>query len=287
MVAMAPHIPAAPQYGAFYGQVTRRRELPDLTVTETIYPPCYDVPVHRHQLPWFAFVLEGSFVETFGSKSVECKPLTLLYRLAEDCHGDRSGERGGRCITVEMKKAFFEQATQCASSLAHSAEFEGGLLPMLALRLHDEFTSTDSVAPLAIEGLTLELVAESSRRSILVTSQVPPIWIKRAVEMVRERFREDFSLADMASELGIHPVQLARTFRKHYGSSVGEYVRKLRVEYAYNQLMSTDLPIVDIGLAAGFCDQAHFGRIFKRLTGLSPKQLRVSSRSRFFPYRSS
>jgi AraC family transcriptional regulator len=50
------------------------------------------------------------------------------------------------------------------------------------------------------------------------------------------------------------------------------------VEYAYNELIATDSPIVDIALATGFCDQAHFCRTFKRLTGMNPSELRSLQR---------
>jgi AraC family transcriptional regulator len=53
----------------------------------------------------------------------------------------------------------------------------------------------------------------------------------------------------------------------------------LRIEYACNELATTESPIVDIALSAGFCDQSHFTRTFKRLTGLVPSQYRDALRT--------
>lgn len=276
---MAANPVVAPRYGTFYGEVTKRREFPKLTLTETAYPAGYEVPRHRHALPWLGFVLEGRMFEIFPKKTIECKPLTLLYRTGEDWHSDRSGKHRSRALTVEMKESFFETVLQPYPILHHSAEFDGGLLPNLLLRLYQEFLSMDEVSALAIEGLTLELVAESHRRSTVVTREAPPLWAKRAMEIVRQRFTQNLSLTNIASEIGTHPVQLARGFRRYYGYSVGEYVRKLRVDYAYDQLVTTSAPIVEIGLAAGFCDQPHFCRLFKRLIGTSPSELRIAWRS--------
>jgi AraC family transcriptional regulator len=277
---MATSSTPAPQYGSFYGQVTKRRVLPRLTLTETSYPPGYKVPVHRHPLPWLGFVVEGAMYEVFQKKTVECKPLTLLYRIGDDWHADRSGNCCSRALTVEMRDSFFNSIVQTRGMLEHSAEFGGGLLPTLMLRLYEEFSSVDDVSELAIEGLTLELIAESHRRSTMVTGEIPPVWVRRAADLVRQRFAEGLSLTEIACEINTHPVQLARAFRRYYGYSVGEYVRKLRIDYAYAELTTTDTPMVDIGLAAGFCDQAHFGRTFKKLTGRNPSELRISSRSR-------
>jgi AraC family transcriptional regulator len=55
-------------------------------------------------------------------------------------------------------------------------------------------------------------------------------------------------------------------------------VRQLRIEYACHELAASDTPIVQIALAAGFCDQSHFTRTFKRLIGVAPSQYRESVR---------
>src|SRR6266478_4053734 len=133
---MAARSVRLPQYGTFYGEITKRHEFLELTLTETAYPPGYRVPVHHHELPWFGFVLEGSIVEILGKRSFHCKPLTLLFRVPDDSHANQSGNVGSRCLTVELKDSFFRSFVQCSGILPHSAEFDGGLLPTLMLRLY-------------------------------------------------------------------------------------------------------------------------------------------------------
>jgi AraC family transcriptional regulator len=57
-------------------------------------------------------------------------------------------------------------------------------------------------------------------------------------------------------------------------------MRKLRIEFACRRLTNTDAPLVEIALAAGFADQSHFSRAFKRETGRSPAEFRKSARPR-------
>ena len=82
------------------------------------------------------------------------------------------------------------------------------------------------------------------------------------------------SLGALAQAVGVHPVTLARGFRRTYGCSVGEYLRHLRIVEAARQLHDTDLPLASIATSAGFADQSHFSNVFKQQTGLSPSAFR-------------
>jgi AraC-like DNA-binding protein len=103
-----------------------------------------------------------------------------------------------------------------------------------------------------------------------------PKWLERVKNILEQRFAEPFKLSEIAAEAGVHPVHLAREFRKHYGTSVGEYVRRVRIEYACRELMDSNAAVTNIAFAAGFADQSHFSRTFKRLCGTTPGKYRAS-----------
>ena len=136
----------------------------------------------------------------------------------------------------------------------------------------------DTAASLIIEGLTLEIMAETARHSAQSIERTIPTWLKRAKELLRERFAENLTLEQIASEVGIHPVHLASVFRRKYHCTVGEYIRQLRIEYACREIEKGELPLAIIALEAGFANQGHFSTSFKRLTGLTPVSYRNSFR---------
>jgi AraC family transcriptional regulator len=72
----------------------------------------------------------------------------------------------------------------------------------------------------------------------------------------------------------VHSVHLARQFKRTFGWTVGDYVRRLRVEFVCQQL-ETGKPLAELALRAGFSDQSHLTRIFKRFTGQTPGEYRA------------
>ena len=85
-------------------------------------------------------------------------------------------------------------------------------------------------------------------------------------------------LATVADAVGVHPAHLARTFRRRLGVTPGEYLRRLRLERAIALLASSDEPIADVAVGAGFYDQSHLTNALRNVTGLTPAELRRARR---------
>jgi AraC-like DNA-binding protein len=67
---------------------------------------------------------------------------------------------------------------------------------------------------------------------------------------------------------------LAREFRRHFCCTAGEYVRRLRVDFACRALLQSDTALIEIAVNAGFSDQSHFTRTFRAAMGMAPAQFR-------------
>ena len=95
------------------------------------------------------------------------------------------------------------------------------------------------------------------------------------------RAEDCVGLVELAGAVGVHPTHLARVFRAHYGVSVGEYGRRLKVERAAKEVARSDTPLNVIALRAGFADQSHFTRVFKRYVGTTPARFRAETLGTF------
>jgi AraC family transcriptional regulator len=158
-------------------------------------------------------------------------------------------------------------------SLEASMVFRRRRANWLARHLYEEFRADDPAGRLAIEGLALALVADAAR----VDGRRPrpaPRWVGRAVEILRSAPEDPPGLAAIAAEVGVHPVHLARVFRRRHGCSIGEYARRLRVERAAEALRDTGLPIGRLAHQLGYSDHSHFSRSFRHATGFSPSEYR-------------
>lgn len=263
--------------GCFYGSISKTIATPAFRLTETAYPAASQLPRHSHEAAYFCFVITGSFSERYESHSRSCRPSTLVFHPAGETHSDYF-HTGARCFNVQLESGWLERIRQHSSVINAPADFCDERLSFLAGRLHREFSEMDDFSALAMEGLTLEIVAETSRRAANKSGTRPPRWLRKAREILDERFEENLSLVALSEAVSVHPVHLAREFRRFYHCTAGEYARVRRIEFARRQLVSTNLSFCDIALACGFFDQSHFARAFKKFTGLTPTEYRAALR---------
>jgi len=239
-----------------------------LVLSELRFPGGYDQPSFEPELPYLAIVLDGALVKSFQRRSRELAGGTAITIPAGAAHSARFGRAGARIVLVTF-------AREDEAAVDRIAELRERELVWLAWRLAAELRAADAAAPLAAEGLALELLAATTREKERDRERRrPPAWLASAEELLRARVREKVTLGELAQTAGVHPAHLARAFRTHYGSSVGEYGRRLRLAWAAAELARGERPLAEIAVEAGFADQSHFTRVFKRHVGSTPAQYR-------------
>jgi len=105
----------------------------------------------------------------------------------------------------------------------------------------------------------------------------PAAWLHHAIEHLRATCDQAHSLTRLAECAGVHPVYFARVFRRWTGMSVGEYLRRCRVDRAVSALAKNEAGAAALAQRLGFSDQSHFTRAFRRETGTTPAAFRRST----------
>lgn len=162
-------------------------------------------------------------------------------------------------------------------SLCTRAAIEGGISPEEGYRLSGYYiqkcdTTQDPAHLLhyrnrAIEDLTVRVRQhlEKPRGSGHV---------ERCKDYVRKHYREKIYLEDVAEALGISPTYLSKLFRKETGQCLQDYINEERVFRAANLLIYSRLSLPEIAEYVHFPNQSYFGKIFKQVKHMTPKEYR-------------
>lgn len=245
-----------------------------LTVSEGVHRHGSELAWHQHAGPTICCVLRGAFLEGYRGHLLECGAGLLKTTPAGEPHYNRFDRGDARGILIEVAPGEAAELRAYTAVLEQSRQVRESWAAAMAIRIRCELRSPDASAPLALEGLVLELIATLARAQPMRIGKVPPLWLIQVRDMLHARPGDGLRIGDLAATVGVHPVTLARGFRRAFGCTIGEYRRRLRLELAASQLVDTEVPLAQIALEAGFTDQSHFSNLFRRRLGVSPSSYR-------------
>lgn len=255
------------------GKVLRRREIAGFSLTESVYASGMSLSPHCHSNAFLSFVLSGTYTEKYADRECVCAEGALRFLPPAELH-ENEYHSDVRCLLVKIDPLILDRLGDHAPVLSKPGEVPGLASSWLANRMVREFRADDDIAPLAIEGVLLEILAESARAIGEGNGPNAPSWLRRVREALEESYLLAPSLNELAAIAGVHPVHLSREFRKHYQSTIGEHIRKRRIEHASHLLANSDSALSEVALTCGFSDQSHFCAMFKSHTGLTPAKFR-------------
>jgi AraC family transcriptional regulator len=257
------------------GVLVTSAEVSGLILSELRFPSQYLQPAFEAQRPYVALVLEGGMVKSFRAKTMDFGRGSAFTMPAGLWHTARFGPVGSTIVIIRPSS----ESTRLTDAFVRVVELRGRGFNWLAWRLAEELRASDAAAPMAAEGFALEILAATTREAA-VDRRVgrPPRWLGSAEELLRARIGDPVGLSELATAVGVDAGHLARVFRARYGISVGEYGRRLRLDWAAAEIARDDRPIAEIATAAGFADQSHFTRLFRRHLGTTPARFREEAR---------
>jgi AraC family transcriptional regulator len=246
----------------------RTLEATGCTVIEAWFPPNSVLPPHTHDRAIFGVMLNGAFDSEIAHRTLDCPPASAWVEPFGERHSNRIGREGAHVLVLQPDASAFDAFADYLSAVHHLRRAQ---IAADAWRLARELDASDDLSTLIADGLVNAMLATAVRQQRRPQFHAPvPHWLMLAQEFVHARFRERVSLAAIATAAGVTPSHLARAFRAHFGTAVGDYVRRLRVEWVAEQLTRTTMSLSELGIAAGFSDQSHLTREFQRRLGVTP-----------------
>ena len=265
--------------GQFFGTVQRAHASAGFRLSETAYQPRQSVPSHAHDMAYFCVLVAGAYDETYGRQTVSYQPMSVAYHPPSEEHRGEISQVGGRVFFVEIDHRWLDRLRGDGIAPSRTVDLRGGELSWAAERLYREFQRHESRSDLIIEGLALEMLGALGR-SVDLDPNRGPAWLAQVIDVLHAEFDQPLTVDAVARRIGVHPVHLSRVFRRYHRESLGEYLRRLRVQHAANRLAKSDIKLSEIAMESGFADQSQFSRVFKRATGFTPREFRSSTRAR-------
>ena len=240
------------------------RELSGASVRRVIDRSHACIPEHAHDWPVLSIFVLGRYSNRTELGETEIAgPSVILYR-AGAAHRNIVGPAGFEQIEIEFDPAWLGQSLIPDAPVSRWMDGPTGAEARTLARLCGQGVKEEHLRA----ALQRFLQRADSR-----TAHEPPGWVGKA----RQRLSEEPGLraVDLAGEMMRHPSWLGTAYRRATGEGLMETAARFRLERAARLLRETDQPYAGIAFEAGFCDQSHMNRTFRRLLGRLPSEVRA------------
>ncbi len=218
--------------------------------------------MHAH--PWMGvtLVVSGQFQDMTEGRTAVCRPLTLVVKPDGAEHETRVGPDGALSIYFELAPTGVRRLAELGLEIGRCGYFGAGpaTAALLGLLRPEDPGSPSRISDVLADAILTRRV-DASAIDTVATSEF-------AKGILRATTREAATAAAM------HPVSFSRLFRRATGVAPSRWRLQQRIAHAAAALAGGLDSIALIADAAGFADQAHLCRMFRRETGLTPGQYR-------------
>lgn len=249
----------------------------------------YRVYDHWHLSLEITLFLNGIYHYKIGNKKITTHPGDILVinpGTVHSCHTDSGDD--GEAVNIIFPYEFLQNNCKdyntlrfCLDSIGHPKEYAE-----LASILREMYTIVKQRKDIPHHHLLLNsciyrvifllvnYFSKSTLPSHSVESQRHALKCERIVTYLDENYSEPITLEAVAEHFGLSREHFARMFKNMMGTTFKKYLTSLRMYYAYEQLTTTDLNIIDIAMDQGFPDSKAFINCFKELYGMTPLKYR-------------
>lgn len=242
-----------------------------IIVTKSSYHPRYNLNWHYHDNPSLTLCLKGGTVDQRRNEEKEITAGNVVVHRPGELHKNRFFSKDSRHFCIEFELSWFTRFAiplQFGSNSFHLANPD---FKIKIASIIEEFHLRDSTKKISTEMLLLDCMA--SLNSFKISKHIPR-WVVDLKELLHEECHSELSLQYLSEKMNVHPVTISKYFSRYFKTSIGNYIRKLRIGKSLSFLSNKSIDLNTIGTRTGFVDNAHFTRNFKKYTGMTPSAYR-------------
>jgi AraC-like DNA-binding protein len=258
--------------GEYFGSPVWERRSGGMRLTLSVYRPGRTQPWHCHANPTFFLLLVGDHRDHSPQGGFDQPLWSIVYHPTTFVHAGEQGPGVVRGLNIEYEPGWLEGHGLSEGDLGGYRPLDCASARLAALRLLTTAFQPGDRAATELETQALEFLDPVVAQPVALAGKPAPRWLRTVEDFLHARFQESIGLRHVAGEAQVHPVYLARVFRRRHGCSVSEYLRALRLAEA-GRLVLQGASLAQAAHAAGFADQPHFSRCFAAAFGFTPKNL--------------
>jgi len=222
--------------GEHYGRVLQKWTSDTFLISEIKYAAGTKHSLHGNEQALLVFVAKGGYAKTVGTHELACTKDALLFVPAQRLQADVFSSTETTCLVVDFNSGFLSRVLNSGAAIGKEVLLSGAEFTAAGLQLIQEFKQRDSVSALVIESLLLQILAHGFRVCNSSLRPRAPSWLLRTRDLLCDCFSASLTMECIAAEIGVHPVHLSREFRRFFKTTPGDYLRRVRVDFAATQL---------------------------------------------------
>lgn len=247
------------------------------------YAPGLKIPAHTDGVLRISVVIAGAVSERCGRREEFARAGSLVIKPADARHQNQFGPLGAQMLSIALPES--AERALLPEGAGHWRWLHTAPLARLATRLWLRASqlnlrnscSADAGAnqhELFDPLMDLLAAAQSDASCAVRSKKARPSWLTRLQNELDACFVNPPSVAMLAAQAGVHPVYLARQFRRYFRCTISEYIHARRMVMIVQHMARPSANLAAIAQDAGYADQSHFNRVWRRELGLTPRACR-------------
>lgn len=261
--------------GSYYGSMHAEQLVNEILLSEYDYL-AERTDWHFHENPYFMYILHGNLFDVNKKCKTTCPSGSFLLLNWQEPHFNSKESTHARGFHIEFERNWFKKNNIDIDLWEGSKLIKNPRLHHILAKIYAEFRYADIYSNISCELLVAELCENIEKERVYQVDK-NPAWLHSLVEIVYQS-NEPFDLKSLSDELAIHPGHLSRSIPKYLSTTLGDYIRQIKIKKSIDFILASPKPLSDIAFDCGFSDQSHFTRTFKYYMSMTPKEFKKKSR---------
>lgn len=257
--------------GKYLGQNSEQVKFDGFVVTKSSYKEALCSDWHQHENIYMTLILKGGSKEKRKKMEIDCSPGMLLSYSKQETHKNINYQRNSKNLHIEFADFWLKKFDITASNFVGQSQINNPLLKCQLINSIGELQSADKQTELNLE---TALLAAISVIPVARNNNDSPEWVEKLYQLLHDETEADWDLSKLSQKINVHPVTISKYFPKYFKVNIGDYIRMIKIEKSMPLLSKKSISLENVALQSGFVDNAHYTRMFKKYTGITPSGYR-------------